>query len=57
MPAQEEFDTGEMVYVNYYTDNSTVVYNIKNSDRIVFAGDSVTDMRSMNPVGEGLFDK
>ncbi len=25
-------------------------------DRIVFAGDSVTDMGSMQPVGEGLFD-
>ena len=25
-------------------------------DRIVFAGDSVTEMRSANPVGEGLFD-
>jgi lysophospholipase L1-like esterase len=25
-------------------------------DRIVFAGDSVTDMNSTNPVGEGLFD-
>ncbi len=25
-------------------------------DRIVFAGDSVTDMSSNNPVGEGLFD-
>jgi lysophospholipase L1-like esterase len=25
-------------------------------DRIVFAGDSVTDMSSGNPVGEGLFD-
>ena len=25
-------------------------------DRIVFAGDSVTDMNSGNPVGEGLFD-
>lgn len=25
-------------------------------DRIVFAGDSVTDMGSVNPVGEGLFD-
>lgn len=25
-------------------------------DRIVFAGDSVTDMSSKNPVGEGLFD-
>ena len=25
-------------------------------DRIVFAGDSVTDMESANPVGEGLFD-
>ena len=25
-------------------------------DRIVFAGDSVTDMGSANPVGEGLFD-
>lgn len=25
-------------------------------DRIVFAGDSVTDMGSNNPVGEGLFD-
>ena len=25
-------------------------------DRIVFAGDSVTDMGSQNPVGEGLFD-
>ena len=25
-------------------------------DRIVFAGDSVTDMDSMQPVGEGLFD-
>ena len=25
-------------------------------DRIVFAGDSVTDMDSANPVGEGLFD-
>ncbi len=28
----------------------------KNMDRIVFAGDSVTDMGSTNPVGEGLFD-
>ena len=27
-----------------------------NMDRIVFAGDSVTDMSSTNPVGEGLFD-
>ena len=25
-------------------------------DRIVFAGDSVTDMDSVNPVGEGLFE-
>ena len=25
-------------------------------DRIVFAGDSVTDMGSVRPVGEGLFD-
>lgn len=28
----------------------------QNFDRIVFAGDSVTDMGSANPVGEGLFD-
>ena len=28
----------------------------ENFDRIVFAGDSVTDMGSTNPVGEGLFD-
>ncbi len=28
----------------------------ENLDRIVFAGDSVTDMGSANPVGEGLFD-
>lgn len=28
----------------------------ENLDRIVFAGDSVTDMESQNPVGEGLFD-
>lgn len=28
----------------------------ENMDRIVFAGDSVTDMGSKNPVGEGLFD-
>ncbi len=28
----------------------------ENGDRIVFAGDSVTDMGSQNPVGEGLFD-
>lgn len=28
----------------------------KNLDRIVFAGDSVTDMGSVTPVGEGLFD-
>ena len=28
----------------------------QNGDRIVFAGDSVTDMGSKNPVGEGLFD-
>ena len=27
-----------------------------NYDRIVFAGDSVTDMGSEQPVGEGLFD-
>ena len=27
-----------------------------NYDRIVFAGDSVTDMGSTTPVGEGLFD-
>ena len=25
-------------------------------DRIVFAGDSVTDMGSAQPVGDGLFD-
>lgn len=29
----------------------------ENGDRIVFAGDSVTDMGSTNPVGEGLFDR
>lgn len=28
----------------------------ENMDRIVFAGDSITDMGSTNPVGEGLFD-
>lgn len=28
----------------------------ENGDRIVFAGDSVTDMGSTNPVGEGLFE-
>lgn len=28
----------------------------ENYDRIIFAGDSVTDMGSTNPVGEGLFD-
>lgn len=28
----------------------------ENYDRIVFAGDSVTDMESEQPVGEGLFD-
>lgn len=28
----------------------------ENNDRIVFAGDSVTDMGSAQPVGEGLFD-
>ncbi len=28
----------------------------KNLERIVFAGDSVTDMGSAQPVGEGLFD-
>lgn len=28
----------------------------KDFDRIVFAGDSVTDMGSQKPVGEGLFD-
>lgn len=28
----------------------------ENLDRIVFAGDSVTDMGSAQPVGEGLFD-
>ncbi|MCQ2456285.1 MAG: SGNH/GDSL hydrolase family protein [Clostridia bacterium] len=28
----------------------------QNNDRIVFAGDSVTDMGSACPVGEGLFD-
>lgn len=29
----------------------------ENMDRIIFAGDSVTDMGSAQPVGEGLFDK
>lgn len=29
---------------------------LQDMDRIVFAGDSVTDMGSANPVGEGLFD-
>ena len=29
----------------------------ENMDRIVFIGDSVTDMGSEIPVGEGLFDK
>ncbi|MBP3437363.1 MAG: SGNH/GDSL hydrolase family protein [Clostridia bacterium] len=28
----------------------------ENGDRIVFTGDSVTDMRRARPVGEGLFD-
>lgn len=28
----------------------------ENNDRIVFAGDSVTDMGSAQPIGEGLFD-
>lgn len=28
----------------------------ENNDRIVFAGDSVTDMGSDQPIGEGLFD-
>ena len=28
----------------------------QNNDRIVFAGDSVTDMGSVNPIGEGLFE-
>lgn len=28
----------------------------ENMDRIIFAGDSVTDMGSAQPVGEGLFD-
>lgn len=28
----------------------------ENNDRVVFAGDSVTDMGSAQPVGEGLFD-
>ncbi len=28
----------------------------ENGDRIIFAGDSVTDMGSTQPVGEGLFD-
>lgn len=28
----------------------------ENMDRIVFSGDSVTDMESASPVGEGLFD-
>ena len=28
----------------------------ENNDRIIFAGDSVTDMGSTQPVGEGLFD-
>ena len=28
----------------------------ENYDRIVFAGDSVTDMGSVQPVGEGLFE-
>lgn len=28
----------------------------ENFDRVIFAGDSVTDMGSMQPVGEGLFD-
>lgn len=28
----------------------------ENFDRVIFAGDSVTDMGSVQPVGEGLFD-
>lgn len=28
----------------------------ENGDRIIFAGDSVTDRGSTNPIGEGLFD-
>ena len=28
----------------------------ENMDRIVFTGDSVTDMERARPVGEGLFD-
>ena len=28
----------------------------KDYEKILFAGDSVTDMGSANPVGEGLFD-
>lgn len=33
-----------------------IAMQFQNMDRIVFAGDSVTDMGSVNPVGEGLFD-
>lgn len=29
----------------------------ENMDRIVFAGDSVTDMESAQPIGEGLFER
>ena len=28
----------------------------QNGDRIIFTGDSVTDMGSAQPLGEGLFD-
>ncbi|MBQ1957092.1 MAG: SGNH/GDSL hydrolase family protein [Clostridia bacterium] len=30
-------------------------FSFENNDRIVFAGDSITDSNSTNPVGEGLF--
>lgn len=43
---------------NLWCENICGVFKMifENLDRIVFAGDSVTDMGSENPVGEGLFD-
>lgn len=40
----------------YFEKERTFTMIFENYDRIVFAGDSVTDMGSAQPVGEGLFD-
>lgn len=52
--AESGYNRSEITAAAGLGENNSMIF--ENMDRIVFAGDSVTDMGSVQPVGEGLFD-